>query len=389
MMLSTAAVEARSGGRLTQSVAFVILMLFSLWDFYVPDVAIRPFDFVATTALLIVVLLSFPRPARLRSDTFAVIAVFWGVTLLYGLIGVADAAENVRPMLGVLIGAMVLSCAVAWVGTDINAVGKALVILVAVHCAAFWLQLTVFYASGYLINFHSWLGAEPRVFGKAFRACGLFLEPAHMALTLFLLTTFRYALITRIDRWIIVATITAIASMSLWGIIAFLGFLVIVVSLRTIIIAGAIGCVVLATLVITLQNLESFWLVERLLTLGKDGSGFVRYGVLFQGIVNEFWTPAFWLGSGISNDYLAFGASGMGFLLKAIGLMGVIVVATLVCVLTQLHRRVWLAYAFLIGLTATTVWTYMIWWFWLGLMIYTLTMSRDSDESIDSVGSQT
>ncbi len=49
-------------------------------------------------------------------------------------------------------------------------------------------------------------------------------------------------------------------------------------------------------------------------------------------MISLLWDPATWFGAGITDDYQQFGASGLGFLIRALGLVKVIGFLTGVCV---------------------------------------------------------
>jgi hypothetical protein len=157
----------------------------------------------------------------------------------------------------------------------------------------------------------------------------------------------------------------------LWGIGA-AAFLIVTTQWRT--RAFWICCVLLfAAALCALPLLQgwanSFWLAERVLTLGSDPGASVRYGVLVASLMESSWDPATWFGAGITNDYLAFGASGIGYLVRAAGVVGALLFVLSIPAAAPRGERVFLVTVTAMALTATTLWTYMFWWFWLGLIL--------------------
>jgi hypothetical protein len=236
--------------------------------------------------------------------------------------------------------------------------------------------MLVYYGTGILINYHEWLGGDPRLFGTAFRAAGLFLEPANFGITMFLLVTLRIHVLGKFDRLAAFAVLSSCASLSLWGIVSCV-FLLVLMGWRTrtfwiICLLGALA--VIAALPALDELSKSFWVAKRVMSLGTDSSTSARYGVLLPTVVNLLWDPATWFGAGITDDYQLFGSSGLGFLIRALGLTGLAGFLLGVYAGAPRGQKVFTTAVTAVALTAATFWTYMFWWFWLALMLRKLSI---------------
>jgi hypothetical protein len=370
-MKQRASLPWNSAERGSLAVVLFALITFTLWDFYIQGPNLRPFDFLAIAGLALAAAASLGGRFVLNTPARQRIAVVWIVVASYGVLGSIVDTDNARPVIGVLIGAIAFALGTAVPVTARRVLITATTVCIAIHCAAFWLQLIVYFSTGILINYHAWLGGEPRVFGTAFRACGLNLEPADFAVNLFMLVIIRFKAVGRVDKVSTFAVFSTFASLSLWGILAWAVLLVQTQwRTRAFWVCVALAFVaVLALLPVLEQWANSFWVAKRLLTLNSDPDTPVRYGVLGTTLVRSLWEPATWFGIGITNDYVAFGVSGIGYLIRATGVVGAAVFIMSMMVAAPRREKIFLTTATALALTATSLWTYMLWWFWLGLIL--------------------
>ncbi len=150
---------------------------FTLWDFYIKGAGLRPFDILTLLGLLAAAVSGIGGSFRLDERGGLRVACACVIVVLYSVVGTVADVENARPVLGFLVGVVVFALATMVPIATPRVLVAATTFCIVIHSAAFWLQLIVYNGTGVLINYHAWLGGDPRVFGRAFRACGLYLEP--------------------------------------------------------------------------------------------------------------------------------------------------------------------------------------------------------------------
>jgi hypothetical protein len=341
-------------------------LFLSLWDFYVPSVGLRPFDLVAFGAVSLFVVLSITATTVVAEHPGNVLryVLVLGVVCLYGWLGVAQDPQNLKPAVGVVAGCC-MGIMVQMLAVEKDAVVRAITACAWIHIAFFWLQFLAFHLFGVLLNYHSVLGAEPRLFGATFRAAGLAMEPAHFALTMYMFLSLRYLILEKVDKIFWIGVTTMVASLSLWGIFAAI-LLVAWVKPRVAAILAVGGVVAIALL--GAGALADYWLVARLLDVGTDNSAMARYGGLIgvPDIVGS--SVAIWLGDGISYEYLYLGSSGLGFAINAFGIATALLIVALVSWRGSVPRSLKSGLVVGFSLTAAPQWTVFFWWMWLGLI---------------------
>lgn len=358
-------------------------LFLSLWDFYFGPFAqgFRPFDLLGVGVLFVGVAGRLSLRPHL-DETFRGTGLLDGL-LLAGLVllavvaGVlADPGSNLKPAIGVAIGSIVF-LVFRFLRLEASAVDRLLSALIAIHTTALFVQAGMYLATGEVLNYHAFIGDAPRVLGRLFRPCGLFLEPAHYAVFMLMLLTIKLRL-RGFDRWTIVGCFSMVVTLSVYGILATLILIAIHAWRRPALwAAAAVAGVVLASHGQQVRDVgAAFFLLERLGDLREDESAVQRYSGL-SAIADDIGTSwTFVGGRGVSNDYERYGKSGLAFLLNAWGLVGATLFFGLVFALAPPGHQ-WRA-VLVLGLAAAAAprWTIWIWWAWLGLLLNPLDQLR-------------
>jgi len=144
--------------------------------------------------------------------------------LVYSVIGIAQHPDNLKPSVGMLLGVSALMI-VTVLPLSARAVDDCIRYLAYAHLTAFFLQLVYYYAAGDVLNYHAFLGLEPRLFQLYSALPAYSSSPrstAFFACSLFLLRRQRAVPLTVLDA---VLLTSMVLSLSLWGVsIAYLLF---------------------------------------------------------------------------------------------------------------------------------------------------------------------
>lgn len=344
----------------------------SLWDFYLGE--IRIFDFLGLTMALAVLCLLAPirNGLALRLDRSATILTFalFSLVLVYSLAGIAAHPDNLKPSIGMLLGASVV---VLVRGVDLRgrAIDDCIRYVAYAHLAAFYVQLAYFYTTHELLNYHAVLGLQPRLVASVFRPAGLFLEPAifcFLACSIFLLRRQRQQSFSGLDYLLL---LSMVLSLSLWGIgvalILFFGF-----RPRTAVLSALAAAIVLILFIDIEKYLHSpayLFFESRLTDLAADASTQGRFAgtlLLLSGLLTD---PAVILGQGINNFFAEYGSNGFSFVVNSFGLIGTLLLVALFLLLAP--PRQWLLFGLSIAilLTAAPLWKTLYFWLWIALML--------------------
>lgn len=357
----------------------VAFAAFTLWDYYIGPFAsgYRVFDLAAAGLLLTAALgvlavrgassfgMITATPARWLLLT-ALPAIF----VIAAMVGIANDVQAARPAIGVLLGLFVWLMFHTWRVSPAY-VGRLLSATILVHVAALLLQLAVYHGTGHLINYQEMLGAQPRVFGATlFRPSGLFLEPSSYSASMIMLVLLRIQTSRAFDAVAAIALATVLATLSLFGFLAAVAVTAFLfwrrLSYWIVVALVAVGAHALLEARADLAMRRDF-VVSRVTNIATDESVTTRVGRLF--FTQDPGTSwGFWFGHGLSNEYTAFGASGLGYVMNAVGLVGLLTFLATIAITTPRHSRVHVTFAVVLCLVAAPMWTMMLWWAWIGLL---------------------
>lgn len=345
---------------------------FSLWDFYLGE--IRIFDFLGLTLAVAIPCLLTPmrNGFALRLDRSATLLTFalFTLILIYSLLGIASHPDNLKPAIGMLLGATVIVL-VRGFSLRRRAIDDCIRYVAYAHLAAFFVQLAYFYGTHELLNYHAALGLQPRLLSSVFRPAGLFLEPAifcFLACSIFLLRRQRQQPFSVLDYLLL---LSMALSLSLWGIlVAFILFFAF--RLRIAVLSALAAAIVLILLVDIEKYSHSpvYLLLEsRLTDLAADASTQGRFGGTLILLSNMLTDPAVILGRGINNSFAEYGSNGFSFLVNSFGLIGTSLLLSLCLLLAPPRQWMLFGLSMAILLTAAPLWKTLYFWLWIALML--------------------
>ena len=356
---------------LPKSVILITVFLFSLWDFYLPQIGIRLFDFFGIGILCLWMLCRLTLVSRqviFSTNKFFVInlLIVWGI--FFSILGIAVSIDNAKPIIGFLMG-IVLFVFFYSIKIDVLDLEISLGIIILMHVACLLFQYIYYLFFGVVLNFYGFLGGEePRALSSIFRPTGLFLEPAAYSVSMLMLIIIRYFIINTFDKISIFAIISIFLTLSLWGLIA--SSILILIYMRKNIKFYAIYFAVIILIFIFIPFIPVDWLNAndnpwmRLMNLGDDSSTNSRFG----GLVNFESYVKLFIGKGVGNDYHDFGSSGIAFIMSAGGLFGFCMLLFLLFKLIRKEQSFLFIILIILCMSAAPIWTTMYWWLWLALM---------------------
>lgn len=358
----------------------VVVFLFSMWDVYVPHLGLRVLDFAGVGLLCLWMLWKLAVDLRgpvfcTRGSHLLLLMLIWG--LILSLVGFTVSMENAKPIAGILLGIVVFVCFYS-IRLNGRSVAKVLGILIIIHASYLSIQYLYYQAFGVVLNIYGFLGTEPRALSSIFRPTGLFLEPASYSMSMLMLLTLRTLITKRFDTITYFAVGTIFLTLSLWGLIASIIFLLVFARKNTgffIAVAVLVAFIALFSTVgwINANNTVDWinandtpW--ARLMNLSEDGSATVRYGGLIGHGVDTIGSINLWFGKGISNEYHEFGSNGLAFILSAGGVFGTGAFLLLLFKSAPRNRGIVTLALILLFMTAAPIWTTLYWWLVLALM---------------------
>jgi hypothetical protein len=356
----------------------------SLWDFYIGEVRIFDFTFLALASLVLSVtsLTRVGEPAIDRRSITPVAGIF---VLIFGfsLAGIASNPDNLKPSLGMLLGVTVFMLT-RCVKIEEQLINRAISAIACVHLFAFFLQLLFFLSTKQVLNYHIIVGLHPRVESAVFRAAGLFLEPAiycFFSCSLFLLRRQRKQRFTFLDTLLL---LSMFLSLSFWGIAA--GILMLFVFrvrfALTLAVMGAIAGLYVFTSFDLSDSPIYLFFENRLDSLGSDPSALGRYGGTFAWTTDLLSDHAILFGNGINNFFEKHGSNGWAFIVNSLGLIGTSLLLILFASLTPPRRWVLFAFSIALLLTAAPLWKVFYFWFWVGLMLSPTSTFTESSRAL-------
>jgi hypothetical protein len=342
----------------------------SLWDFYIGEV--RVFDFLGLALALagVAALLITRAVVRFDRSTMLVTSLLFLLILVYSVIGIAQHPDNLKPSVGMLLGVSALMI-VTVSPLSAHAVDDCIRYLAYVHLTAFFLQLVYYYAVGDVLNYHAFLGLEPRLVASVFRPAGLFREPAiycFFACSLFLLRRQRAVPLTVLDALLL----TSMAlSLSLWGTLFAYFLFALFCPRRALVTTLVVGVLVLVSMqFLDYVHMPVYLLFKsRLSDLGSDASFQGRYGGTFSLLGSALTDPSVVFGNGINNFFEEVGSNGFAFIVNSMGLIGFLLLLFLCLLLAPPRQWVVFLLGMTIVLTAAPLWKTLYFWTWMGLML--------------------
>jgi len=367
----------------------VALYCFSLWDYYIPAFGGRIFDYAGIVLVLGYLAAKYSvMTSGLRYTHFYVL-----MTLLLSPLLIAGYYQGKwLAVSAYLVGALLIYGAYFSTCYRRGALSNQIGILITINLIFFFIQYAVFKALGVVVDFHSYFGAiEPRVFNTEtgyFRAAGLFQEPNSFCLMLYMLYTTRMLLNKgRLDILFIAALVAMFLSESLWGFGAILVLSVMHASFLRRTISNYIGMlcatfIALGAVFLFIvspelsKTLLSPITVERIVDIGSDPSLFARYGIGLSGEFDEHVL----LGHGLNTEaFQSFlGANAVSFYVFSFGFLSLILFVSWIAVDTKRYMFRTLM-SVLFAMTSYPLFTYAIWWAWLGILI---SISRLNNEGM-------
>lgn len=362
--------EIAAGIPTGELLALVAFFCFILWDAYIPAGGIRPLDLLGSVVLSVGLCSREVRHHASSAVRYAIPILCLGVVCA-AMGGVLGDTANTRAGIGICAGAMVFVLFTFW---PISAAGLLRVVTTAlvVNLLAFWLQFAWYRATGTVLNFYAFLGAQPRVLGSIFRAAGLYLEPASFALMSFSLLALRVYVSDRFGLifWVTIGSMCA--SLSLWGILSAAILAALYVIRRSngvvLVVCAAVATVAAAVALQYSDLWRQLWLIHRLSNIAADPSANIRYAGLLHFRSSDLWKSAFWFGGGVRINYEGFGANGLSYLLTSVGLLGSLALGVCVGLRARPGWRLYAVVVFAVLLTAAYLWTFMYWWSLLALL---------------------
>jgi hypothetical protein len=357
----------------------VSLFLATLWDYYYGG--FRIFDFVGFTLIIALFYLLKANEINVSCGSRELNAYCILLILLVSsaILGFFNETESLKNGIGLVFVCLFFILFYIW-PICILSLKNTLNCILGIHAFCLFCQFSNYYVFGSVLNFHALIGVEPRLVAAFFRPAGLFQEPAHYCLNMFMLLTLRSRLNDNwLDRYALVVLISMVLTLSLWGLIAAIAY----VGIRrkiAMVYLFAISAALVSGL-IAFYGLDGLPIVDtilqRITNPGNDGSANARYAGLGGVISNWASDYSVWFGQGANTSFNATGSSGLSYALTTFGILGL-------CLFIFIYGKVFRAshkYSALIAiafvLTATPIFTFAFFWVWLALLARPLRSKFD------------
>ncbi len=359
------------------SISFLTILLFTMWDIYLVQIGLRVLDFIALGVLFFWLfwnLLSNMGRITFQSGKIITPILLSVFTILWGLVGIISSVENIKPIMGFALGVGIYFFYYS-VMLDRYSLDKVFNIIIIIHACYLILQFIFYYATGIMLNFFAFMGTlEPRAISSIFRPTGLYLEPSAYSVSILMLLTAKFLISKSFDKVTIFALATIFLTLSFWGIVA--GFIFIICfskkNLKFIITLILLICAIVFTIFFIdnpfLISHDTPWM--RLQNLSDDSSLYARFGGLidFADGGSQFDTVHLLFGSGINNDYLDFGSSGIGFLINATGIVGLFLFLFIISLDVPRGKKFVTIGFIILFMIAAPIFTTLFWWLFLALI---------------------
>lgn len=363
-------------------------LLFFVFDNYIPEMGIRPFDFAGIAVVVGLAIFEIYRKAMKVAVSPGAI-LFAAVMGIYVLISLMFRPDQWKSHIGIILGLVVFVYYRSF-GRTGGAEAKWVERILYISVAALFAQMVYYLASGEVIDLVLFSEGGLRVWygGTIFRPTGLFLEPNSYCLaTAMLVLLRRHVTAKPFDSLSYIAIGSMFISMSLWG--GAVALLLITYDLLSRGVRVALLSVVFlipGTILfgfILLQNLgalNSFriTMVDRAANIMMSFGGYSesdlessyrdRYSALLRLADWDNFDYRLFIGNGVStSDFQEYGgANALSFLIYSFGLIGTILVAF--AIIASAKGGVERPLAIVISLSSYPLVTYFYWWAWLGLL---------------------
>ncbi len=314
--------DAKQAGAVSPRLLAAAFAFATLWDFYLPGLRIRPFDFLSFALLATWIVFGLKHPAS-AGVMFAVGLGAFGMVLDFG-----TSTRNGRSGIAEVI-VVALFAALRVSSGDGKEVVRVVRPLLWTHAAALVLQFSIYHMAGRFVEYHTLFGLESRNFSSIFRPSGLFLEPSSYSTNALAL----YALLVRYqdDRPsdFFVTAVSTVLSFSAFG-FGLLGMytsyvLVRFPELKSRILGAMSAFLIVIIFAFSVDGArEAFEQTSARFDFQDDSeldsSAQGRYGALIglaSGNVDV--EPRDVLGAGFGGDYLRYGSSGFAELFSIFG----------------------------------------------------------------------
>ena len=359
-------------------VYLLVFVMFSLWDYYIPAAGGRVLDYIG-----LLILMASLMPHVAYAD-WRPLAFTRGHFLLLISMAPAIALGIVQGNI-LTAGAFLIGCAFVYAlyftyDIDYERLYRQIGWLIVVNLAAFYVQYATFQLTGYLINYHAWVGAaDPRVIvGGVIRAAGFYQEPNGFCQTLVMLNAIRlFCPRVARDRLFPISLVNLILSESLWGIGAVIFLVLCRLYLydtrggRIPVFTLGLGSAALfaATLVdwpAVLELLFSSFTLSRVTDIANDPSAQAR----FSGAGGFALDVRFFIGHGVNinayPDYL--GVNAVSFYIYGFGLLGLLLFLYFLSRMAAGNALTKILIIFF-AMTTYPLFTYAFWWAWLAVLV--------------------
>lgn len=373
------------------------LVFFSLWDYYIPFLGGRVFDYIGIVLIIVYVGSRFIRP------DFGVLKFTRAYLLLlmtmFPLVVLAYLDGGWLTATAFLLGSTLVYGFFSSARYNLDRLHKQIGYLILFNLLFFYFQYAAYKLLGVVVDYHSVFGVlHPRIFNEDlsfFRAAGLFQEPNSFSVTLFMLNVARVLLRNEKPDMLFFGSLLALVlSESLWGVgatlilalfavgllkpsvakcslLAGFGSLVSLSFVILVIWPDLLGLLISPVTVWRLANLLGF--AVKPLTAGhignieSDASVEGRYGTGFTDI--DFDVPLMFGHSLTTSEFQSFsGANAIGFYIYSFGLLGMLFFVAWLVIDLKKHRS-WAVGAVLFAMTSYPIFTYAFWWAWLAILI--------------------
>ena len=364
-----------------------LLFIFGFWDVYITSIGLRPLDIIGLILILFYVLLMWHKTLiTLKLRDMFVLSIIGFILLLYLALGLHSNPLDFKLSIGLLLGFFVF-----WFTYSISFEPVYIYRYVSIFCLInvlfFFLQYTTYNLFEILLTPYSFIGLEPRAFSSIFRPTGLYLEPASYCHTIFMLILIRYFYRQQHDLLAIMSLLSMLLSLSLWGIITSIIFVLLTIVnsnftiKKLIFIFGA-----LLTFFIyfypayTLSDNYADFFQNRMDNLSSDASFLSRFGNVQTALIDTSYLEIIF-GRGFTNENVIYGSNGFLFIEIAFGIFGTILISLFFALLSKFKFTFLKVIMFFIALTAAPMWNTFFWWFWLALFFRSIGLGNISRAS--------
>lgn len=356
------------------------LILFSLWDYYIPSLGGRVLDYLGI--VLILMCLSF----RVMKIDFMQLKYSYGYMLImmamFPSVIFAYMQGQWLPATAFLTGFLFVYKFYFSSSFSSDKFQNQIGWLILINLLFFFFQYVAYKFSGRVVDYHSYFRViSPRVFNEElgyFRAAGLFQEPNSFCLLLYMLNVLRIFFRHRKFDWLFFASMTAMfISKSFWGFGAILVLVLVWIGsfrlnrIRLVLLLCLIG-LALSVLVFFTRPLDVFVSIlepntaTRIINIDEDASLNARYKLDADIVLDG----NFLFGRGlntVSSQWL-LGANAIGFYLSSFGFLGLLFFFGWIMIDSK-KGRYGIGLVILFAMTSFPLFTTAFWWAWLGILI--------------------